>query len=197
MADFDPDWSGSDEDWLDDFPLAILRLIDGPDRLEDAETDAETSDDEDDAPLATMTATANVVTDAGRRWVRVPSGLNKTPPIPAFDDSNVGMSPNVDHEATTTVLDYFYLFFTTSFIGQLVARTNEYAAKVRAAKPEKNKMKWAPLDSGTLKKFIGLTLLMGVIKKPRIKDYWSTKPPLATPYFNWTMPRDRFTTILR
>ena len=138
MADFVPE---SDEDWLDDFPLATLRLIDGPDRLEDAETDFET--------------------------------------------------------ATTTVLDYFYLFFTTSFIGQLVARTNEYAAKVRAAKPEKNKMKWAPLDSGILKKFIGLTLLMGVIKKPRIKDYWSTKPPLATPYFNWTMPRDRFTTILR
>ena len=30
---------------MDDFPLATLRLIDGPDRLEDAETDVETSDD--------------------------------------------------------------------------------------------------------------------------------------------------------
>ena len=48
MADFDPEWSVSDKDWLDDFPLATLRLIDGPDCLEDAET----SDDDDDAPLA-------------------------------------------------------------------------------------------------------------------------------------------------
>ena len=34
-----------------------------------------------------------------------------------------------------------------------------------------------------MKAFIGLLLLMGVIRKPNIKSYWATDPLVATPIF--------------
>ena len=46
-----------------------------------------------------------------------------------------------------------------------------------------------------MKKFLGLLLLMGIVKKPRVQDFWS--PALATPAFNNTMIRDRFELLLK
>ena len=37
---------------------------------------------------------------------------------------------------------------------------------------------------------------MGVVKKPVIKLYWSTKVMLATTFYNELLPRDRFLQIL-
>ena len=48
-----------------------------------------------------------------------------------------------------------------------------------------------------MKKFIGLLLAMGIVKKPHIEDYWSTDPILSTPVFNDTMSRDRFELLLK
>ena len=39
--------------------------------------------------------------------------------------------------------------------------------------------------------FFGLTMLIGLVRKNRINDYWSTDPLLATPSFPVYMPRDR------
>jgi len=47
-----------------------------------------------------------------------------------------------------------------------------------------------------MKKFIGLLLAMGIVKKPNTEVYWSTDPVLSTPLFNKTMPRDRFELLL-
>ena len=38
---------------------------------------------------------------------------------------------------------------------------------------------------------------MGIVKKPRVQDFWSTDPALATPAFNNTMIRDRFELLLK
>ena len=75
--------------------------------------------------------------------------------------------------------------------------TNTYAEQVRAAKPEKHKSKWVPADTPSLIKFIGLTFIMGVLKKAQIKDYLTTTPELATPFFGHVMKRDRFVVLLR
>ena len=75
--------------------------------------------------------------------------------------------------------------------------TNTYTEQVRAAKPEKHKSKWVPADTPSLIKFIGLTFIMGVLKKARIKDYWTTTPELATPFFGHVMKRDRFVVLMR
>ena len=49
---------------------------------------------------------------------------------------------------------------------------------------------------GELWKFFGLHLLMGLLWKPTIKDYWATDPLMRTPIFNEMMSRNRFEEIL-
>ena len=48
-----------------------------------------------------------------------------------------------------------------------------------------------------MKKFIALSLLMGIVSKPALSDYWSTNPLLKGSVFNSVMPRNRYQTILR
>ena len=50
-----------------------------------------------------------------------------------------------------------------------------------------------------MRKFLALTLLMGIVKKPRIRDYWSTNPLLEMPIFasENSLSRDRYFEILR
>ncbi|KAL2735738.1 piggyBac transposable element-derived protein 4-like isoform X2 [Vespula squamosa] len=44
-----------------------------------------------------------------------------------------------------------------------------------------------------LKKWFVLAILMGLIKKPRMNDYWSTNVSLETSIFCKTMTCNRFT----
>jgi hypothetical protein len=46
-----------------------------------------------------------------------------------------------------------------------------------------------------LKVFLGLQLLMGVVKLPKLQDYWSDRIPLVTFSFSNHMTRDRFRAI--
>lgn len=45
--------------------------------------------------------------------------------------------------------------------------------------------------------FIGLSIAMGMLRLPRVKDYWSTHDILATPWFRSVMSRDQYLEILR
>lgn len=55
---------------------------------------------------------------------------------------------------------------------------------------------WKDVDADSIKKFIALTMLTGIVKKTSIKAYWSTEPMLDTPYFRSCMSRDRYIDIL-
>ncbi|XP_046827871.1 uncharacterized protein LOC124428164 [Vespa crabro] len=55
----------------------------------------------------------------------------------------------------------------------------------------KNKA-WVDINVVEMKKFLGLVILMGIVKKPEQDDYWSTHPGLHSPIFGKTMPRNRF-----
>jgi hypothetical protein len=56
---------------------------------------------------------------------------------------------------------------------------------------------WTPVTLDELWIFLGLYFLMGIIRKPSMKDYWSTSPLLTTPVFPTAMSRNRFEAILR
>jgi hypothetical protein len=43
-----------------------------------------------------------------------------------------------------------------------------------------------------MKKYIGLILLMGQVRKDNVKDYWSTDPTVVTPVFSPTVSRNCF-----
>jgi hypothetical protein len=59
----------------------------------------------------------------------------------------------------------------------------------------KSSLKWTGITSAEMKIFLGLTLLMGQVRKDNVKDYWSTDPLITTPIFSQTMSRNHFEAI--
>ena len=74
----------------------------------------------------------------------------------------------------------------------MVEETNRYAAQSR----EETATPWKT-SVGELKIFWALCLLMGILGKPALFLYWTTREILSTPIFGKTMARDRFKAILR
>jgi hypothetical protein len=50
---------------------------------------------------------------------------------------------------------------------------------------------WKPVTIYEMKKFLGLLFLTGVIRKPKLESYWSTRGILLTPIFSQMMSRNR------
>ena len=46
-----------------------------------------------------------------------------------------------------------------------------------------------------MRKFLGLIILMGQVRKESVRDYWSTDPTISTPIFSRTMSRNSFESI--
>ena len=53
-------------------------------------------------------------------------------------------------------------------------------------------LKWTDVTNSDMKKFLGLIILMGQIRKSHWKGYWLTDPLLETPIFPKIMTRRRF-----
>jgi len=56
-------------------------------------------------------------------------------------------------------------------------------------------LKWYDITPEEMRKFWGLMILMGQVRKENIRDYWSTVPTISIPIFPRTMSRDRFEPI--
>ncbi|XP_065198999.1 piggyBac transposable element-derived protein 4-like [Sycon ciliatum] len=100
-----------------------------------------------------------------------------------------------------TPLDYLKLFFNEDFFEYLVTETNRYArafidANLHTLPARSFARSWKPVVVGEMKVFLGLYLNMGIVNKPEIDQYWATDPVIATPFYNRTMSRERFTSIL-
>jgi hypothetical protein len=57
--------------------------------------------------------------------------------------------------------------------------------------------KWKPVTICEIKKSLGLMFLTGVIRKPKLEWYWSTRGILLTSIYSQTMSRNRFQIIHR
>jgi len=55
---------------------------------------------------------------------------------------------------------------------------------------------WKRTDSVETEKFLGLLLMMSILKKPLIAQYWSKNPLYSTPLFGLVMSRNRFQLLL-
>ena len=76
--------------------------------------------------------------------------------------------------------------------------TNRYAVDWAARHPGAagSHMKpWVDVTEEELQCYLGLRLLMGIIKLPEMRNYWSTNPYLGHPAFPPNMSRDRFDQI--
>ena len=58
--------------------------------------------------------------------------------------------------------------------------------------PRSRSHKWYNTDNSEMRAFLGMLLMMGLVKKPTIASYWETTNALTdTPGFRKIMPRDR------
>lgn len=89
-----------------------------------------------------------------------------------------------------------------NFWNHLKTETNRYAryqtqkALAKGPLPPNGLLaKWTPVTLAELKGFFSITIHMGLVKLPRIRDYWSTNPVLATTFCSGIMSRNRFLAI--
>ena len=88
-------------------------------------------------------------------------------------------------------IDIFQLFFTNEVWELLVEMTNKYAkSKVTQG--------WKETDVAEMKAFFGLILAMGLLRLPKMKDYWQkTNWVLHVKSFGEVMARNQFMQLYR
>ena len=104
-------------------------------------------------------------------------------------------------------IEYFLLLFTVATMRTVLQNTRAYAEKIRRdmadwidQHPSSRWRRWSMDDItlGNLKKFLGLCLNSGLLRKKNMKAYWSRKSPSQyTPFFATVMPYRMFALFQR
>jgi len=116
-------------------------------------------------------------------------------------DSIPGLKCEFPEEPTP--LDMFNVLFDNEMWELLCTETNRYAKNVLdtslakgTLKPHSRIGKWTEVTVDEMKVFVALVILMGIIKKNCLEDYWSTDETISTSFFGKMMSKDRFLLIL-
>ena len=128
------------------------------------------------------------------------------PSFPYTGDSNL-RTPPIGFEPH----NFFDLFFTEDFFDLLVRETNNFADELLCRKvleqierAEKGLPKqkylaifaWQDTTKKEMKKWLGLYIMMGVLKLDRYKDYWCQNEKFDLKFFAGHMSRNRWCNIL-
>ena len=62
--------------------------------------------------------------------------------------------------------------------------------------PRRRLLSWKDISSNDVKIFVAHLIIMGIVKKPQLWQYWSKDNITSTPFFGKYMPRDKFCNIL-
>ena len=88
--------------------------------------------------------------------------------------------------------DLFSLFFTPEIIKGIVKETNRYAALCLQGKEEE----WSTSEQ-EIRAYFGFYILMGLVREPEIRDYWSTNETFHYAPIASRISRKRFEEITR
>ena len=121
----------------------------------------------------------------------------------AFDFSgtsgiNADLLSSLPYEPTP--YDFLLFFICDEIIDILVREANRYAEQFlssTALTPESRLSRWRDVTPAEMKLFLGMTMLMGVVKKSNLEQYWTNADLFATPAFSSLMPRNRYCMILK
>lgn len=121
-----------------------------------------------------------------------------------FIDANSGVQPHTGLDSDSLPVDIFLNFMNDELINLIVTETNMYQQRVKdklildgKLGPKSRIHKWVNVTDDDIYQFIGLIILMGIVRKPTIEMYWSTDEMLSTPFFGKCMSQNRFSSILR
>jgi hypothetical protein len=103
---------------------------------------------------------------------------------------------NVNIENPTNIAQVVSTVTGDDLVELFAEQSNSFHRQnVDKCKMSPKSLKRTDITKSEMKKFLGLTLLMGQVRKDNLKDYWSTDPAIATPVFSQTMSRNRFEAI--
>ena len=112
-----------------------------------------------------------------------------------------GIQVDIDDDNSEDQLTFFQLFLTSDILDIIVLETNLRAAQLIASQirttPHARINNWSDTNADEMRVFIALLLYQGIIQKPTLDSYWTTRLLLSTPYVRFIMTRDRFELLLR
>ena len=121
-------------------------------------------------------------------WTTEPARLK----LHHFSKRNSGIRVPISHSAS--ILDYFQLFFSESFVEFIVKTTNDYEECINnnnAPSPSRG----TSLDE--MYRFLCIKMLMSRNKKLSHSEYWANDELLRSKIFGEIMSRDRFLHLLK
>ena len=106
-------------------------------------------------------------------------------------------SPNFGVKRDLTNLidpkDFFHLIISEEMIKNICLWTNNHAENKRdRRRRESHERKWEHLTFEKLKAFIGFLILLPMVQKPRLRDYWCENILTGTPGLRQIFTRDEF-----
>lgn len=117
--------------------------------------------------------------------------------IPDFGEPHPGPTRRFPNVNTARERDFFDLLFTNDIWEILVQETNRYYDQQKATDPGKHKRPWAPVTRDEMEAFIGMIILMGIVKLPRFEMYWSQDKLIHQESIANIMSQTRFLQIWR
>ncbi|KAM3936087.1 piggyBac transposable element-derived protein 4-like [Leptodactylus fuscus] len=200
VSDSDPNFEGfSDSDSSD------ISCHSGPSTTMTRTGEAEMATGEMSPNQAVMPSTSSTPTSRAHLQeslpleVAFPSWAASNSATPFIPDFKATPGINADVEGFTP-FNFFNLFITDQFLQYIVAQTNLYASQFISQNPRSYYARqniWTPTNLFEIKKFLGLTLAMGLVKKPTIRSYWSSRTVHATPTFPAILTRTRYEILMR
>lgn len=107
-----------------------------------------------------------------------------------FEESDSVLKSEFNVTTESTPLDILEQFLTNDVIEEVVLESNRYKDQVYSAN-RKSFPHWTPITLAEFWQFLAVCLLMGLVKKPAVPDYWTTNHLFSTPSFGEIMSRNR------
>ncbi|PNF32813.1 hypothetical protein B7P43_G04498 [Cryptotermes secundus] len=110
------------------------------------------------------------------------------------------VGPQGPGKDVTEIVDVLKLFFDKELIETIVAETNRYAEQFlwgREPSVRSHSKAWKPMTKGEIYVVLGLFMLMGIVQKPTLQSYFTTKRVISTPGFRDIITRDRLELICK
>ena len=141
--------------------------------------DSEEEEEEEEKEVV-LAPTPKVLRLKSERALRLSLNSGKYPPYLGIEGPTEPKDPQC-----TDWDEYLYMLWPQSLCDLIVAETNRYARL-------RKKGNWADVDREEMWTFMGINILMGIHRLPRISNYWSRDGLLGIPALKRYMCRNRF-----
>ncbi|XP_037527279.1 piggyBac transposable element-derived protein 4 isoform X1 [Rhipicephalus sanguineus] len=123
-----------------------------------------------------------------------------SPSVFPFDATHSGQVSPSALPVNAKEVEYFKLFFDEELVSEIVAATNKHANKKvqERSLPRKSRLRsWQETDVAEVYCFLAVVLLMGLVRKNTLVDYWSKDTMSETPFFRSIFSVKRFCLLLQ